>query len=133
MLLILASILRSSKSLKINTYSPILVSEEFYELFDFRNPQIKYLSFEWEILLYPVNEFKRNKWTFNEDLEDKKLIEKISLPAYALFKFLLYTNLIDSVEEIEITGVLLTEDKKDELYYLINELRNWDRPALNPI
>ena len=111
MLLILTSILRSSKSLKIKFYSPILVSEEFYELFDFDNPQIKYLSIEWDIFLNPINIFANDRWKFNEDQEDKELIEEISLSAYALFKFLLYTNLIYSVEEIEINGEFLTEKK----------------------
>ena len=131
--LILTSILRSSKSLKINIYSPILVSEEFYELFDFDNPQIKYLSIEWDILLNPINNFAINKWTFNEDLEDKELIEEISLSAYAIFKFLLYTNLIYSVEEIEINGESLTEKIKAKLYYQINKWRNMYHTSVNPI
>ena len=110
MLLILTSILRNSKSLKINIYSPILVSEEFYKLFDFSNPQVKYLFIEWGgISLYPVNKFTNNKWIFNEDLEDKELIEQISLSGYALFKFLLFSNLIYSVEEIEINEEFLTK------------------------
>ena len=133
MLLILTSILRSSKSLKINIYSSILVSEESYKLFDFSSPQIKYLSIEWDILLYPVNEFTNNKWTFNEDLEDKELIKEISLSAYTLFKFLLYTNLIYSVEEIEIYGEFLTEKIKAKLYYQLNKWRNQHYTALNPI
>ena len=133
MLLILTSILRSSKSLKINIYSPILISEGFYKLFDFRNPQIKYLSIEWGVLLTPVNKFKNNEWIFIKDLEDKELIEEISLSAYALFKFLLYTNLIYSVEEIEISGEFLTEKEKDKLYYHIDKRRNLHITALNPI
>ena len=133
MLLILTSIIRSSKSLKINIYSPILVSEEFYELFDFDNPQIKYLSIEWDILLNPINIFKDYEWKFNEDLEDKELIEEISLSAYALFKFLLHTNLIYSVEEIEINGDFLTEKIKDKLYYQLDKRRNLYHTTLNPI
>ena len=133
MLLILTSILLSSKSLKINIVSPILVSEDFYELFDFDNPQVKYLSIEWGILLNPINEFADYEWTFNEDLEDKELIKEISLSAYALFKFLLYTNLIYSVEEIEINMVFLTEKIKDKLYYQINKRRNLHHTSLNPI
>ena len=133
MLLILTSILSSSKSLKINILSPILVSEEFYELFNYSNPQIKYLSIEWDIFLNPINIFANNKWTFNEDLEDKELIEEISLSAYALFKFLLYTNFIYSVEEIEINGEFLTEKIKSKLYYQLNKWRNMYHTALNPI
>ena len=133
MLLILTSILRSSKSLKINIYSPILVSEEFYKLFDFDNPQIKYLSIEWGIFIDPINKFAKDKWTFNEDLEDKELIKEISLSAYALFKFLLHTNLIYSVEVIEINGKFLTEKIKDKLNYQINKRRNLHLTALNPI
>ena len=133
MLLILTSILRRSKSLKIYIYSPILVSEEFYKLFDFDNPQIKYLSIEWDISLYPVNKFKDYKWTFIEDLENKELIEEISLSAYTLFKFLLYTNLIYSVEEIEINGDFLTEKIKTKLYYQLDKWRNMYHTALNPI
>ena len=134
MLLILTSILRNSKSLIINIYSPILVSEEFYELFDFSNPQVKYLSIEWEgISLSPVSKFTNNKWTFNEELEDKELIEEISLSAYALFKFLLYTNLIYSVEEIEINETFLTEKIIDKLNYQINKWRNLHHSTLFPI
>ena len=133
MLLILTSTLRNSKSLKINILSPILVSEEFYELFDFSNLQIKYLSIEWDIFLNPINIFANNKWIFNEDLEDKELIEEISLSAYALFKFLLYTNLIYSVEEIEINGESLTKKIKDKLYYQLDKWRNLHYTALNPI
>ena len=113
-------------------YSPILVSEEFYELFNFHNPQIKYLSIEWDVSLNPVNKFTDNKWTFKEDPEDKELIEQISLSAYALFKFLLYTNLIYSVEEIEIYGDFLTE-KIDKLNYQINKWRNLHHTSVNPI
>ena len=91
------------------------------------------MSIEWHNSLYPINKFECNEWTFNEDLEDKELTQKISFSSYALFKFLLYTNLIYSVEEIEITGVLLTEENEDELYYLINELKNLHNTALNPI
>ena len=91
------------------------------------------MSIEWDILLNPINKFASNKWTFNEYLEDKELIEEISLSAYALFKFLLYTNLIYSVEEIEINGDFLTEKIKSKLYYQINIWRNMYHTALNPI
>ena len=124
MLLILTSILRKSKFLKINMNYPILVSKKFYKLFDFSNPQVKYLSIEWGISLYPVNIFENNKWVFNEELENKELIEEISIFAYALFKFLLYTNLIYSVKEFEINGKSLTEKIKAKLYYQINKWRN---------
>ena len=133
MLLILTSILRSSKSLKINIYSSILVSKESYKLFDFSSPQIKYLSIEWDIFLNPINKFEDDEWTFNEDLEDKELIEEISLSAYTLFKFLLYTNLIYSVEEIEINGESLTEKIKAKLYYQLDKWRNTYHTTLNPI
>ena len=128
MLLVLTSILQRSKSLKININSPILVSNEFYKLFDFSNPQVKYLSIEWGISIYSVNKFVNNKWTFNEDLEDKELIEDISLSAYAIFKFLLYTNLIDSFDEIEINGNFLTEKIIAKLYYQIKKWRNLHNP-----
>ena len=91
------------------------------------------MSIEWHNLLYPINKFANNKWTFNEDLEDKELIEEISLSAYALFKFLLYTNLIYSVEEIEINGVFFIEKIKDKLDYQLNKWRNLHHTALNPI
>ena len=133
MLLILTSILRSSKSLKINIYSPILVSEEFYKLFDFSNPEVKYLSIELHNSLTPVNKFEDNKWIFNEYLDDKKLIEEISLSAYVLFKFLLYSNFIYSVEEIKITGIFLTEKIKDKLDFQLNKWRHLHNTALNPI
>ena len=132
-LLILSSILRHSKFLKISIYSPILVSEEFYELFDFDNPHVKYLSIEWDITPTPVNKFENNKWIFNKDQEDKELIEEISLSVYALFKFLLYSNLVYSVEEIEINGRFLTKSIKDKLSDQINKRRNLYSTALNPI
>ena len=91
------------------------------------------MSIEWDIFLNPINTFEDYEWTFNEDLEDKELIEEISLSAYALFKFLLYTNLIYSVEEIEIYGEFLTEKIKDKLYYQLNKWRNLHDTALNPI
>ena len=133
MLLILTSILRNSKSLKIKLYSPILVLEELYELFDFDNPQIKYLSIEWDDSLYPVNKLKKNKWIYKEVLNDKELIEEISHFAYALFKFLLFTNLIYSVEKIEINGKLLTEKIIDKLDYQLNKWRSIHHTAVNPI
>ena len=114
-------------------YSPILVSEEFYELFDFSNPQIKYLSIEWDILLYPLNKFEKFRWKFNEDLENKELIEEISLSSYTLFKFLLYTNLIYSVELIEINGDFFTEKIKARLNNQLDKWRNMYHTALNPI
>ena len=91
------------------------------------------MTIEWDILLNPINKFTNNKWTFNEDLEDKELIEEISLPAYSLFKFLLYTNLIYSVEEIEIYGESLTEKIKTKLYYQLDKWRNMYHTSLNPI
>ena len=91
------------------------------------------MSIEWDIFLYPINKFENNEWTFNEDLEDKELIEEIFLSAYALLKFLIYTNLIYSVEEIEINGYFLTEKIKDKLNYQIDKWRNMYHTALNPI
>ena len=91
------------------------------------------MSIEWDILLNPVNKFKDDEWTFNEDPEDNELIEEISLSAYTLFKFLLYTNLIYSVEEIEINGESLTEKIKPKLYYQLDKWRNMYHTALYPI
>ena len=91
------------------------------------------MSIEWDIFLNPINKYANNKWTFNEDLEDKELIEDTSLSVYALFKFLLYSNIIYSVEEIEINGEFITEKIKAKLYYQINKWRNMYHTALNPI
>ena len=111
----------------------MIVSKEFYELFDFNDCQVKYLSIEIYSLLSPVNKFEDDEWTFNEDLEDKELIEEISLSAYVLFKFLLYTNLIYSVKVIEIYGESLTEIIVDKLCNEINKWRNLHHTALFPI
>ena len=111
----------------------MIVSKEFYELFDFNDCQVKYLSIEIYSLLSPINKFEDDEWTFNEDLEDKELIEQISLSAYTLFRFLLYTNLIYSVEEIEISGGLLTKKIIDKLNYQLNKWRNLHHTALYPI
>ena len=91
------------------------------------------MSIEWDIFLNPINRFENNEWAFNEDVENKMLIEEISLSAYALFKFLLYTNLIYSVEEIEINGDFLTEIIKAKLYYQLDKWRNMYHTTLSPI
>ena len=69
----------------------------------FDDPKIKYLTIIWsDSNYYPVNKFQDDGWIFNKYLEDNELINSVSLSAYAIFKFLVYSKFIYSLKEIRI-------------------------------
>ena len=92
MFLIMMSLLKKSHSLDV-------VSKEYYDLLNFEDWQIKFLRIYWlQSNLYPVNWFEGDGWEFQKYKENNKG----SLSAYALFKFLVYSNFIYSLQELQI-------------------------------
>ena len=99
MFLVMMSLLKNSYSLDVYIDPLIIVSKEYYDLLNFEDSQIKFLRIEWKPSnLYPVNWFEGNGWAFQEYKENNEG----SLSAYALFKFLVYSNFIYSLQELHI-------------------------------
>ena len=83
---------------KVSYYSTV-VNKEYYDLLNFKDSQIKFLRIYWkQSNLYPVNWFEGEGWVFQEYKENNKG----SLSGYALFKFLVYSNFIYSLQELQI-------------------------------
>ena len=99
---------------KVSYYSTV-VNKEYYDLLNFKDSQIKFLRIYWyKSNLYPVNWFEGNGWAFQK----YKKNNKGSLSAYALFKFLVYSNFIYSLQELQI----LLCSKEDNFENDINDL-----------
>ena len=94
MFLIMMSVLNKSHSLQLSISPLMVISKEYYELLNFDESKVKYLSIKWNQLIYPINKFENNRWWFDKSLENYKKIEEISLSAYALFKFLVWMNIL---------------------------------------
>ena len=93
------SLLKKSNSLDVVVYPLIIVNKEYYDLLNFEDSQIKFLRIYWsQSNYYPVNWFEGDGWIFQEYKENNKE----SLSASALFKFLIYTNFIYSLQELQI-------------------------------
>ena len=69
----LMSILRKSRSLRVIIQSLVITNKEYYELFDFKDPQIKYLTIQWDLFPYPINKFQNNGWALERDPEFNRL------------------------------------------------------------
>ena len=83
---------------KVSYFSNV-VNKECYDFLNFEDSQIKFLRIYWfKSNLYPVNWFEGDGWVFQKYKENNKG----SLSAYALFKFLVYSNFIYSLQELQI-------------------------------
>ena len=111
----------------------MIISKEYYELFDFSYPKIRYLSIDEDPLKKPVNKFLNSRWLFQEDLEDAIPFKETSLSSYALFKFLIYSNLIYSLEEIEIANQQTLNQIQRDFDYLIKIYNIHSDNQLKPI
>ena len=99
---------------KVSYYSTV-VNKEYYDLLNFKDSQIKFLSIYWDKSnLYPVNWFEGDGWAFQKYKENNEG----SLSAFALFKFLVYSNFIYSLQELQI----LLYSKEDNFENDINDL-----------
>ena len=93
------SLLKNSYSLNVLIDPLIIVNKECYDFLNFEDSQIKFLRIYWfKSNLYPVNWFEGDGWVFQKYKENNKG----SLSAYALFKFLVYSNFIYSLQELQI-------------------------------
>ena len=138
LLLILLSLFREWNSLQIYGEPQILIAPEYYELFDFSFPLIKYLSIDFAVFSEPVNKFQDNRWVFDTNNlgdEDKSKYQKTSKESYSLFKFLYCSNLIYSLEEIEIIHEesFCFEDTQNELILLIEDYWHKSKVKLKAI
>ena len=70
--------------------------------------------------LYPVNKFQNNEWVFDINSEEN-FRGDISQTAYSLFKFLVHSNLIYSIEKILFIGGLNSERVQSDFALLLNE------------
>ena len=96
------SMLRKCHSLKLKLFSLIIVNKEYYNLLNFEEPEVKYLWIDsYCYPFYPVNTFHENKWAFDWNINNENVMSD-SLSAYAVFKFLVNSNFIYSLEEIKV-------------------------------
>ena len=135
MFLILMSMLRKSNSIRINMTPLLIISEKLYKILDFDKPKVRYLWIDLHRSIYPVNVFHEGEWSFDSNLENEKISKNLSLAAYALFKFLLYSNYIYSIEQIEIYWNHNEGKIEEQLKYMLgrykqqNELPIYDVKA----
>ena len=116
--------LRKSRSLKIKIFSLILISKEYYKLLDFEASKVKYLQIDsYMYPYYPVNKFENQMWNFDQKEEGSYDFHKFSLSAYAIFKFLVHSNLIYSIEEIKIVWPWHKDSFEEDFNNLLNEFR----------
>ena len=93
------SLLKNSYSLDVVIGPLIIVNKECHDILNFEDSQIKFLRIYWkQSNYYPVNWFEGDGWVFQEYKENNEG----SLSAYALFKFLVYSNFIYSLQELQI-------------------------------
>ena len=124
MFLLMMSILRNSDSLDIMMNTTIITSREFYNFFEFNDPQIKFLKIYWDVHnCYPVNKFKDNGWIFDINWEDDEA-HRVSSSAYSIFKFLVYSHFIYSLHELEIEWYSYEDNFENDLRKLIANLKN---------
>ena len=120
--LIIMSMLRKWNSVKCKILPLIITSKEFYDLLDFDQPKIKFLQIgSYFSPFYPVNFFHEDSWFYEEEFDDEYEIYKSSLSAYAIFKFLVNSNFIDSLEEIRIICTNCKDNFEEVLRNLILE------------
>ena len=120
MFLVMMSLLRNCSSINMQIRPMIIINKEYYDLFNFKNPQIKFLWISWyDSNLYPVNNFWDDCWSFNWSWEDSKENWEFTPSAYAVFKFLVNSNFIYSLKEIKINWCSFQENFSKDLNELL--------------
>ena len=122
MLKIILEFINIIKNIKYN------ISKEYYDLLNFEDSQIKFLRISWRISnLYPVNWFEGDGWVFQEYKENNKG----SLSAYALFKFLVYSNFIYSLQELQIELYSKEDNLENDINVLLTAFRKTSPKLIN--
>ena len=112
---------------KILHYSTV-VSKEYYDLLNFEDWRIKFLMIEWnKSNYYPVNWFEGDGWEFKKYNKNYKG----SLSAYALFKFLVYSNFIYSLQELQIRLYSKEDNFENEINDLLATFRKSTTTLIN--
>ena len=120
MLLMLMSILRKVRSLDVSLNPLMIITKSYYDMFDFRDPKIKFLKVYTEYShLYPVNKFYDGGWIFDAKSENNLQFNNISLTAYALFRFLVNSNFIYSLQEVKIFCNIYEKNIEKDLIKLL--------------
>ena len=120
MFLILMSILRKVRSLDVSLNPLMIISKNYYDLLDFRDPKIKFLQIYIEYSnLYPVNKFYDGGWIFDVKSENNFQFHNISLAAYALFRFLVNSNFIYSLQEVKVFYNFYEKDIEKDIIKLL--------------
>ena len=93
-------------------------------MLDFEDPQVRFLQIDTFIYpYYPVNTLNDYGWILDKNYESIKESEKFSLPAYAIFKFLINTKFIYSLEEIKIIMPSEKDSFEDDLNNMIDSFK----------
>ena len=130
--LMIMSMLRRSYSIKLKIFPLIIVNKEYYKLLKFDDPQIKFLDIDWYLYpYYPVNNFKESWWLFDKNIENNEWNESISLSAYAVFKFLVHSNFIYSLEEIRVKVSSAQDTFKYDFNLLLDDFKIYSTRQIN--
>ena len=122
------SLLKNSYSLDVYIKSLIIVNKDYYDRLNFEDSQIKFLRIYWdEFNLYPINWFEGDGWVFQEYKENNKG----SLSAYALFKFLIYSNFIYSLQELQICLYSKEDNFENDINDLLTTFRKSNPKLIN--
>ena len=128
MFLVMMSLLKNSYSLDVKTDPLIIVNKEYYNRLNFKDSQIKFLRIHWKKSnYYPVNWFEGDGLAFQESKENNKG----SLSAYALFKFLVYSNLIYSLQELQIRLYSKEDNFENDINDLLATLKKTTTKLIN--
>ena len=117
MFLVIMSLLKDSYSLDVNIFPLMIVNKKCYDLLNFNDCKIKFLRINSRSYLYPVNWFEGNGWIFQKYKENNKE----SLSAIAIFNFLIYSNFIYSLQELQIRLWSKDDNFEDDFNDLLAE------------
>ena len=124
------SMLRKCRSLKLKLFSLIIVNKEYYNLLNFEDPEVKYLWIDsYCHPFYPVNTFHENKWAFDCNINNENVMLD-SLSAYAVFKFLVDSNFIYSLEEIKIIWTSAIDSFEKDFNNLLSEFKRTESKTI---
>ena len=85
---------------------------------------------QFNFTLYPVNKFAKDCWSFDQRIDADLQIQNISLQAYAIFKFLIYTNFIYSLKEIQIVWSSCDDRFEKDLLELLEKHRDLNKKLI---
>ena len=128
MFLVMMSLLKNSYSLDVVIGPLIIVNKECHCILNFEDSQIKFLRIYWkQSNYYPVNWFEGDGWVFQEYKENNEG----SLSAYALFKFLVYSNFIYSLQELQIRLCSKEDNFENDINVLLTAFRKASPKLIN--